>query len=135
MRISDWSSDVCSSDLIVSTQIDVAFEITDSPIEELKGAYAVIWTTTPWTIPVNQALAYGPEVEYALVTLDVNAKGVDGQDGTLIHELLKANPSLDLLADPRVLIAKPLLEAFGKRLDAALAKASDRKSTRLNSSH
>src|SRR3546814_10494062 len=38
--------------------------------------------------------------------------------------LLKANPSLDLLADPRVLIAKPLLEAFGKRLDAALAKAS-----------
>ncbi|MBE1528064.1 isoleucyl-tRNA synthetase [Sphingopyxis sp. OAS728] len=52
---------------IVSTQIDVAFEIVESPIPELVGAYAVIWTTTPWTIPVNQALAYGPEVEYALV--------------------------------------------------------------------
>jgi isoleucyl-tRNA synthetase len=52
---------------IVSTQIDVAFEITDSPIAELVGAYAVIWTTTPWTIPVNQALAYGPEVDYMLV--------------------------------------------------------------------
>ena len=52
---------------IVSTQIDVAFEITDSPIPELVGAYAVIWTTTPWTIPVNQAIAYGPEVDYALV--------------------------------------------------------------------
>jgi isoleucyl-tRNA synthetase len=52
---------------IVSTQIDVAFEIVESPIAELVGAYAVIWTTTPWTIPVNQALAYGPEVEYALV--------------------------------------------------------------------
>jgi len=51
---------------IVSTQIDVAFEIVDSPVEALKGAYAVIWTTTPWTIPVNQALAYGPELEYAL---------------------------------------------------------------------
>ena len=49
---------------ITSTQIDVAFEITESPIAELVGAYAVIWTTTPWTIPVNQALAYGPEVEY-----------------------------------------------------------------------
>jgi isoleucyl-tRNA synthetase len=49
---------------IVSTQIDVAFEIVESPIEELVGAYAVIWTTTPWTIPVNQALAYGPDVEY-----------------------------------------------------------------------
>ncbi|PEQ12055.1 isoleucine--tRNA ligase [Novosphingobium sp. PC22D] len=51
---------------ITSTQIDVAFEITESPIPELVGAYAVIWTTTPWTIPVNQALAYGPEVFYLL---------------------------------------------------------------------
>ncbi|MBE5073900.1 isoleucine--tRNA ligase [Erythrobacteraceae bacterium E2-1 Yellow Sea] len=49
---------------ITSTQIDVAFEITESPIPELVGAHAVIWTTTPWTIPVNQALAYGPEVYY-----------------------------------------------------------------------
>ncbi|WP_395329570.1 isoleucine--tRNA ligase [Novosphingobium sp. BL-8H] len=49
---------------IVSTQIDVAFEITESAIPELVGAYAVIWTTTPWTIPTNQALAYGPEIEY-----------------------------------------------------------------------
>ena len=49
---------------IVSTQIDVAFEIVESPIEELIGAHAVIWTTTPWTIPVNQAIAYGPDVPY-----------------------------------------------------------------------
>ncbi len=52
---------------IVSTQIDVAFEIVDAPNEpSLVGAFAVIWTTTPWTIPVNQALAYGPEVEYVI---------------------------------------------------------------------
>lgn len=49
---------------ITSTQIDVAFEIVESKVPELVGAYAVIWTTTPWTIPVNQALAYGPEVDY-----------------------------------------------------------------------
>jgi isoleucyl-tRNA synthetase len=58
---------------IVSTQIDVAFEITESPIPELVGTHAVVWTTTPWTIPVNQAIAYGPEVEYALVTLNLHA--------------------------------------------------------------
>src|SRR3954469_15001210 len=52
---------------IVSTQIDVAFEIVESPIAELVGAHAVVWTTTPWTIPVNQAIAYGPDVEYTLV--------------------------------------------------------------------
>lgn len=51
---------------IVSTQIDVAFEIVDSPVELLKGAYAVIWTTTPWTIPVNRAIAYGADVEYGI---------------------------------------------------------------------
>ena len=49
------------------TQIDVAFEIVESAIPELVGAHAVIWTTTPWTIPVNQALAYGPDVEYVAV--------------------------------------------------------------------
>ncbi len=53
---------------IVSTQIDVAFEIVDAPnAPELVGAHAVIWTTTPWTIPVNQALSYGPEIQYDLI--------------------------------------------------------------------
>src|SRR6059058_490762 len=55
---------------IVSTQIDVAFEIVESPIPELVGAHAVIWTTTPWTIPVNQAIAYGPEVDYVLYSCE-----------------------------------------------------------------
>jgi len=66
---------------ITSTQIDVAFEITESPIKELVGAHAVIWTTTPWTIPVNQALAYGPDVEYVRLELvDITAlKDVDAQ--------------------------------------------------------
>jgi isoleucyl-tRNA synthetase len=32
-----------------------------------KLAYAVIWTTTPWTIPANQALNLHPEFDYALV--------------------------------------------------------------------
>ena len=54
---------------ITSTQIDVAFEIVESPnVPELEGAHAVFWTTTPW-IPVNQALAYGPDVEYVLIRL------------------------------------------------------------------
>ena len=62
---------------ITSTQIDVAFEIVESPIPELVGAHAVIWTTTPWTIPVNQALAYGPEVEYRLYRVMVSLTGMD----------------------------------------------------------
>src|SRR5207302_184645 len=73
---------------VVSTQIDVAFEIVESPIPELVGAHAVVWTTTPWTIPVNQAIAYGPEVEYVLML---------GQSGS------------------KTLVAEPLLKAFEQR--------------------
>jgi len=59
---------------ITSTQIDVAFEIVESPIAELVGAHAVIWTTTPWTIPTNQALAYGPTEHYHLFRTDDGRK-------------------------------------------------------------
>ncbi len=63
-------------DLTDSPQIDVAFEITESPIPELVGAHAVIWTTTPWTIPVNQAIAYGPDQEYVIFNRPVDQNGV-----------------------------------------------------------
>ena len=33
----------------------------------VKDAFAVIWTTTAWTIPANQALNLNPELDYALV--------------------------------------------------------------------
>jgi isoleucyl-tRNA synthetase len=44
-------------------QLAVAFQLDSLP----KPAYVVIWTTTPWTIPANQALNIHPEFEYALV--------------------------------------------------------------------
>jgi isoleucyl-tRNA synthetase len=69
---------------IVSTQIDVAFEIVESPVPELVGAYAVVWTTTPWTIPVNQAIAYNPDVQYALY------KNENGQGFLVADELAES---------------------------------------------
>ncbi len=33
---------------------------------DLAGASAVIWTTTPWTIPSNKAVAYNPKIAYGL---------------------------------------------------------------------
>ncbi|OJV49938.1 MAG: isoleucine--tRNA ligase [Burkholderiales bacterium 68-10] len=58
-----------------STTVDVAFKAHDPAalaaafgLEQLdKPAYVVIWTTTAWTIPANQALNLGPHIEYALV--------------------------------------------------------------------
>ena len=94
---------------IVSTQIDVAFEIVESPIAELVGAHAVIWTTTPWTIPVNQALAYGPEVEYVLVaTARSQAK------------MLNSGDPMPLVEDLKYLVAAPLLDEFHKRIKRSM---------------
>ncbi len=80
---------------IVSTQIDVAFEIVESPIPALVGAYAVVWTTTPWTIPVNQAIAYGEDVDYVLVGADGKRLLVAGARAAATlsrHSLESGNP-------------------------------------------
>ncbi len=60
-----------------SDTLDVAFEADDAgalarafglaALPEGKPAFAVIWTTTAWTIPANQALNAHPELTYALV--------------------------------------------------------------------
>jgi isoleucyl-tRNA synthetase len=58
-----------------STTVDVGFLAADPTrlaaafgIEPFtKDAFAVIWTTTPWTLPANQALNLNPKLEYSLV--------------------------------------------------------------------
>ena len=50
-----------------STQVDVRFPVASSSIPELSGASIVIWTTTPWTLPGNRAISYGPDMNYVIV--------------------------------------------------------------------
>ncbi|ORW19140.1 isoleucine--tRNA ligase [Mycolicibacter nonchromogenicus] len=48
--------------------LTVGFRIVGGgPAEELVGAHLLVWTTTPWTLPSNQAVAVNPEVTYVLV--------------------------------------------------------------------
>jgi len=98
---------------IVSTQIDVAFEIVDAPnAPELVGAHAVIWTTTPWTIPVNQALSYGPEIEYRLC----RKRNDDGRQYLIALELIGSAGAR--WADELV----PLAQFKGSQLEGATAR-------------
>jgi isoleucyl-tRNA synthetase len=48
----------------------VRFPVTASPLSELSGADIVIWTTTPWTMPGNRAIAYNDDIEYAVYQID-----------------------------------------------------------------
>ena len=53
-----------------SDTVDVAFEVVDSSVFGLdKPVSVVIWTTTPWTLPANEAVALHPELDYVLVDL------------------------------------------------------------------
>ncbi|MFZ4506398.1 MAG: isoleucine--tRNA ligase [Fimbriimonas sp.] len=54
----------------VSKAIYVRFALRDDPnrlFEKYENLYTIIWTTTPWTIPANLAVAFQPEFTYAVV--------------------------------------------------------------------
>ncbi len=74
--------------------VDVAFPVAQEDASKLSKAFgmigpvfnarAVIWTTTPWTIPANQALNLHPDFDYALVQ-------AAGQTYLLAKELIEQN--------------------------------------------
>jgi len=74
-----------------STTIWVRFPIVQAPVKELEGASVVIWTTTPWTMPGNRAVAAGPEIDYALVRVEGTAEGSLARHG---EKMLVALPLL-----------------------------------------
>ena len=53
-----------------SKTIYVAFKIKTSKLNFLKDASIIIWTTTPWTIPANKALAFNAALEYSLISIN-----------------------------------------------------------------
>ena len=52
---------------ITSTAVFVRFPVAEAAAPALAGADVVIWTTTPWTLPANRAIAFGPDIEYAVL--------------------------------------------------------------------
>lgn len=63
---------------------------SDKP--ELDGAQIIVWTTTPWTLFANVALAVGPEIPYVVVA---NTRDIGGQKVT--ERLIVAEARLEIL--------------------------------------
>ena len=53
-----------------SDTIYVSFKIKKSSIKDLENSEVIIWTTTPWTIPANKALAYNKSLDYTLLQIN-----------------------------------------------------------------
>ncbi len=57
-----------------SPTIWAKFAVTGRPA--LEGASVVIWTTTPWTIPGNRAVAFNPDIAYGLYEVEAMEEGL-----------------------------------------------------------
>ncbi len=87
-----------------SDTIYVNFPVKLSNIKELENSNIVIWTTTPWTIPANKALAYNESLDYLLIKIN--------DDGEF--------------KDKKIVVAKSLLESVIK--DCEIKKYTNLKS-------
>ncbi len=77
-----------------STTIYVRFPVITASQPAVEGAAIVIWTTTPWTMPGNRAIAFGPDIDYVVIEVSAVAEGSLAQVGE------------------RLVVSKLLLEAF-----------------------
>jgi isoleucyl-tRNA synthetase len=75
-----------------STTIWVRFPVVHAPLLELQDAAVVIWTTTPWTMPGNRALAAGEEIDYALLRVDAVTDGSRARVGEKLLVALELLP-------------------------------------------
>jgi isoleucyl-tRNA synthetase len=74
-------------------------EVLENRLAELFTASVVIWTTTPWTIPQNRAVCFGPSIAYSLYEV---AELLDGSKEELGAKVILA----DALADSAFTAAK-----------------------------
>ena len=67
-----------------STTIFAKFKLVECPLKALIGNFIVIWTTTPWTIPGNRALAYNNEINYVAIIINQVLEDSIAQENQII---------------------------------------------------
>ncbi|HEV2295094.1 MAG TPA: isoleucine--tRNA ligase [Tepidisphaeraceae bacterium] len=97
----------------------------------------LVWTTTPWTLPANLAIAVNPEVQYAIVRYNRNGgpklgvvaedlvkRVFEGRRGVERHEVIKTLSGKDLL-EAELEYAHPFIERRGRILPAMYVTTTD----------
>ena len=78
-----------------SNTIYVPFKVKETNKRFLKDVSIVIWTTTPWTIPANKALAFNSNIEYSVLEIE----------------------GLEYFKDNKIVVAKNLIETISKECE------------------
>jgi isoleucyl-tRNA synthetase len=81
-----------------STAVWVKFPVTKANDPAVAGAAIVIWTTTPWTLPGNRAIAFGPRMHYRVYRVDAVGEGATARAGDrlVLAEELAAQAMVDM---------------------------------------
>ncbi|MEC8100042.1 MAG: isoleucine--tRNA ligase [Pseudomonadota bacterium] len=102
---------------IISKSIYVSFPIIESNDSQLVNCSVIIWTTTPWTIPGNQAIAYGKNINYILIEAEINC-----ENNTLKKNLLVCKNLLKQVIDFCEIKKYKILKEFkGEKLKGTIA--------------
>jgi len=72
-----------------SSTIYTSFKIKKAEKDFLKDSYVIIWTTTPWTIPVNRALAYSDKIKYSVIKIGKETDSFKEKNIIIASELIK----------------------------------------------
>jgi isoleucyl-tRNA synthetase len=103
-----------------SKTIWVRFPVAKPSRPELAGAAVLIWTTTPWTIPGNRAVAFGPDIDYALIEVSDSGEAKWAKTG---DRLVVAASLVDAVAKAAHIAATKTLATFkGAALAGTVAK-------------
>lgn len=94
--------------------VTVTFPLTGAKAESLglTAVRALAWTTTPWTLPTNFALAVGPDIEYAVVPAGPNGT----PDATVLRERGGDAPSDTEVLGAEYLLARDLVGNYAREL-------------------
>jgi len=103
----------------VSTTVWVRFPVIEASHPALDGASVVIWTTTPWTLPGNRAIAYGPEFDYVVVEV----ASIGENSGARVGEKLVLAKSRLVAAEAEIgFTAKVVAELGAASLAGSIAR-------------
>ena len=72
-----------------SNTIYASFKIKKTEKDFLKDGYIIIWTTTPWTIPANRALAYDRKIKYSVIRICKDTEHFQNKKIVIASALIK----------------------------------------------
>jgi isoleucyl-tRNA synthetase len=93
-----------------STTVHVRFPVAHASAPALAGAAVLIWTTTPWTLPGNRAVAYGNAIAYGVYEVTAvgeGARAVPGERLVLAQKLAEEVKAAAGIAGWRLLAELP----------------------------